>query len=536
MITLEGVTYTYPEAPRPVLRDVSLHLPAGSLTLAAGPSGSGKSTLLRCLNGLVPHFTGGTLVGRLRVAGLDPVRATPAAMSRRVAFVFQEPAARFVVDRVEDEVAFALENAGLPRAEMEVRVTAALAQLQLLPLRRRRLSTLSGGEQQRVALAAALALRPQVLVLDEPTSELDPAGAEELLESVVRLRDEQGLTVVLAEHRLERLLPLADRLLYLPAAGAHPLLGAPAEVLPHIEVVPPVVTLGRRLGWAPLPLTVEEARPHIPHLEPRPVTSPAPAPVRLAARDLHVAPDGHPILRGVSLTLRAGEISVLVGPNGAGKTTLLRALVGLVRARRGEVRVEGTPLAGRAVAEICRQVGYLPQDPNALLFAETVEEELRVTLRNHGLDVASAPVVPRALLAELGLAAKAGAYPRDLSAGERQRAALGAVLITQPRTLLLDEPTRGLDGAAKARLAALLKGWRADRRAVLLVTHDVELAARVADRVLLMEQGRITAEGRAAELLTAGSPFAPQLARLLPGAGLLTVEEVLAALSDAPDP
>jgi energy-coupling factor transport system ATP-binding protein len=536
VISLEGVTYTYPDTAQPVLRDVSLHLPAGSLTLVAGPSGSGKSTLLRCLNGLVPHFTGGTLVGRLRVAGLDPVRATPAAMSRRVAFVFQEPAAQFVVDRVEDEVAFALENAGLPRAAMEARVAEALEQLRLTPLRRRRLSTLSGGEQQRVALAAALALRPEVLVLDEPTSELDPAGAGELLESVVRLREEQGLTVVLAEHRLERLLPLADRLLYLRAAGAPPLVGTLAGVLPHLEQVPPVVALGRRLGWTPLPLTVEEARPHMPHLEPRPPAPPAPGPVRLAAHDLHVALDGHPILKGVSLTLRAGEISVLVGPNGAGKTTLLRALVGLVRPRRGEVRVEGTPIAGRSVAEICRRVGYLPQDPNALLFAETVEEELRVTLQNHGLDAAAAPVAPRALLAELGLAEKAGAYPRDLSAGERQRVALGAILVTQPRTLLLDEPTRGLDAAAKARLASLLERWRAEGRAVLLVTHDVELAARVADRVLLMEGGQITAQGRPAELLTAGSPFAPQLARLLPGAGLLTVEEVLGALTDSPDP
>jgi energy-coupling factor transport system ATP-binding protein len=249
-----------------------------------------------------------------------------------------------------------------------------------------------------------------------------------------------------------------------------------------------------------------------------------------------VALDGHPVLQSVSLTLRAGEISVLVGPNGAGKTTLLRALVGLVRPRRGEVRVEGTPIAGRSVAEICRRVGYLPQDPNALLFAETVEEELRVTLQNHGLDAAAAPVAPRALLAELGLAEKAGAYPRDLSAGERQRVALGAILVTQPRTLLLDEPTRGLDAAAKARLASLLERWRAEGRAVLLVTHDVELAARVADRVLLMEGGQITAQGRPAELLTAGSPFAPQLARLLPGAGLLTVEEVLGALTDSPDP
>ncbi len=531
MITFEGVTYTYPAASRPALREVSFHLPAGSFTLVAGPSGSGKSTLLRCLNGLVPHFTGGRLAGRLRVVGLDPVAATPAAMSRQVAFVFQDPEAQFVVDRVEDEVAFALENAGLPRAEMQTRVEEALALLRLTALRRRRLTTLSGGEQQRVALAAALALRPRLLVLDEPTSELDPQGAAELLEAVVRLQAQPELTVVLAEHRLERVLPFAGRMLYLPARGAPPWLGAPADGVAQLPEPPPVVELGQRLGWSPLPLTVEDARPFaealLPQLRPVAASPPPEGNIRAEARDLEVRLAGRTVLRSVTLALRAGEIGVLVGPNGAGKTTLLRALVGLLPPARGEVRVKGASIAGRRVAELCREVGYLPQDPNALLFAETVAEELWVTLRNHDLEEGEVPLSPSALLEELGLTGKAGEYPRDLSAGERQRVALGAILITAPEVLLLDEPTRGLDAAAKARLATLLERWRAQGKALLLVTHDVELAARVADRVWVMEGGRIVQEGHPAAILGSHPIFAPQIARLFPGRGLLTVSDVI---------
>ncbi len=237
-----------------------------------------------------------------------------------------------------------------------------------------------------------------------------------------------------------------------------------------------------------------------------------------------------PVLRGVDLALHAGEIVALLGPNGAGKTTLLRSLVGLVRAE-GEIRVQGADVSGWPVAEICRRVGYLPQDPNALLFAETVREELLATLHNHGIPPAQAPVAPDALLEALGLAREAGAYPRDLSAGERQRVALGAITVTGPGALLLDEPTRGLDYAAKGRLAALLRAWREGGTAILLVTHDVELAAAVADRVLIMKDGRICVVGAPAEVLAAAPEFAPQVARLFPGSGWLTPEDV--EMSDA---
>lgn len=296
MITFDHVSYRYPadEARRSewhsdaadyqsalhprsgegfVLRDVSFHIPAGEMVLVMGPSGAGKSTLLRCLNGLAPHFSGGALTGRVTVAGRDPVQATPQVMSRYVGFVFQDPEAQFVMDRVEDEVAFALENAALPRAEMHERVASVLALLELTALRNRRVTTLSGGEKQRVAMAAALALlaspdagqrvkgiRPQILVLDEPTSQLDPAAADEVLRALRRLNAELGMTVVLSEHRLARVVPFVDRIIHMPARGAPVAVGSPREVLRHVEAVPPVAALGKALGWSPLPLSVAEAR------------------------------------------------------------------------------------------------------------------------------------------------------------------------------------------------------------------------------------------------------------------------------------
>ena len=517
-----------------VLRNISLHVAAGEFVLLIGPSGAGKSTLLRLINGLVPHFTGGHLVGRLQVHGLDPVQSTPRTMSRHVGFVFQDPEAQFVMDRVEDEIAFALEQAALPPATMRVRVEETLDLLDLAPLRDRPLTSLSGGERQRVAIGAALALRPAILVLDEPTSQLDPQAAEDLLTALVRFNSDLGLTIVLAEHRLERVLPFVDRLLYLEAGGTALHSGEPRALLSQIDLVPPLVQVAKTLGWEPLPLTVKEGlrfsrqlglpaqpidREVMPSRQDQPV---------LAVNNLTVTYGAQPVVKAVNLTLWPGEIVVLMGRNGAGKTTLLRSLVGLVRPQHGTVLVNGRAIAGRTVAAICRDVGYLPQDPNALLFADSVREELQITLRNHGLaGTPQADAVIDSLLAELGLTAKAARYPRDLSVGERQRTALAAILVTTPAILLLDEPTRGLDYLAKAALINLLQGLAHQGKALLVVTHDVELAAALAQRVVMMSQGEVIADGTPASVLATSPLFASQVARLFPGRGWQTVADVL---------
>lgn len=544
MVRFENVTFTYPGAELPALRHVNLHIPAGKLSLVFGPSGGGKSTLLRCTNGLVPYFSGGRLDGKISINGLDPLQVSTQGMSRVVGFVFQDPEAQFVVDRVEDEIAFALENLAMPPDEMDTRVEAALQLLELNALRKRRLETLSGGEKQRVAIAAALVMRPELLVLDEPTSQLDPHAADEVLQALLRLNRELRLTVLLAEHRLERVLPFASHAVYLEAGLTGAISGEPRDVLSQVPINPPIITLSKSLGWAPLPLTIEETRnfaeshcltplgqePLIVEKSPQKPLSKSLHQPFLYAEGLKVSYGSIPALRGVSLKLYPDEITVLMGPNGSGKTTLLRCLIGLTKPQTGGVWVDGETTAGRSVAEICRKVGYLPQDPNALLFSDTVEQELLLTLSNHGNSPRGNEAAE--LLSRLGLGDKALAYPRDLSTGERQRVALGAVLVSHPGALLLDEPTRGLDYPAKQSLLKLLYDWRGEGMAILLVTHDVELAAEAADRVIILEQGLVSAIGNPQEVLAASARFAPQMARVFPGEGVLTVKDVIERINN----
>ncbi|MGH2536116.1 MAG: ABC transporter ATP-binding protein, partial [Candidatus Promineifilaceae bacterium] len=456
MISFSLVSFTFPNSAAPALKNVTFRAGQGEFILVAGPSGSGKSTLLRCLNGLVPHFSGGAISGTVSVAGLNVVAAGPQALSRQVAFVFQDPERQSVLDYVEEEIAFGLENWALPRAEMRARVQQSLEILGLAELRRRPIQQLSGGERQRLALACAIAQRPAVLALDEPTSQLDPPTAEALLAAVARLNRDLGITVVIAEQRLERLAPYARRLLYLEEGQLR--VDAPIQLglarLPRGRR-PALGRLAADLGWPLVPLTPLEAAPLLSNGgagRPKEVgaehattwRAPAGEPL-LEAHNLRFEFPGRPVLRGVSLTLRPGECTALLGPNGSGKTTLLRCLLGLLRPAAGEVRLDGRSILGADVAQVGRLIGYLPQAPDDLLFAESVEEELLFSLRNHGLSPADAPIAPAELLAELGLAELSGRHPRDLSAGQRQRAALAAILVTGPRVLLLDEPTRGLD-------------------------------------------------------------------------------------------
>lgn len=535
MIRLERVSYTYPEAPGPALSDLNLEVAAGEFLLVTGPSGSGKSTLLRCLNGLVPHFYGGTFSGTVHVLGHDPVAEGPAAMSPLVGFVFQSPEAQCVATVVEDELAFAMENYGLPLATMRGRIEQVLRQLGIAHLRGRRLETLSGGERQRVAIGAVLVLQPQVLVLDEPTSQLDPQGAEEVLEALVRLNRAVGLTVILCEHRLERVLEYAGRMLYLPGPGRPPLLGEPGEVLAQMEWVPPLVALGKALGWEPLPLTVEEARSRMqegskmqeardegqgPGSWGNPSAS---GPLAVCVSDLSFFYNGLPALRSVSMGVGYGEIVALMGPNGAGKTTLLKHLAGLLRPQCGRVEVAGLDTARVPLGTLVEHVGYVPQNPDALLFADTVAKELDFTLHQHGRPAGDYGE----LAALLGLTEHLRRYPRDLSVGERQRVALAAVLVADPEIILLDEPTRGLDYAQKEALVGFLRAQRAQGRAIVLATHDVELAARCADRVVVLDRGTVQAMGPTGQVMAKWPAFASQVSRLYGDPHCLTVEDVL---------
>ena len=371
MINIENLIYSYPNQQRAALNGVSLNIPAGEFVLLTGPSGAGKSTLLRALAGLVPHFSGGRISGGISVDGRDPIAGGPKQLSQTVGFVFQNPEAQTIVDQVESEIAFALENAAIAPAEMRVRVEEVLQLLELAPLRDRALHTLSGGERQRVAIAAALALRPRVLALDEPTSQLDPQSAADVLHALVRLNEDLGLTIVLAEHRLERVLRYAERVVALEH-GRVVADGYTPEVLEQMPQLPPLATLARRLSWSPLPVTVKEGLNFARRLQSgRPVgqdcnlvqrcdgagpTTAGRGPQVLKAEGIRFAYGRKPALNGVDLQVGEGEAVVLMGRNGSGKTTLLRCLVGLLQAQNGTIEVAGRAIKGRSVADICRDV------------------------------------------------------------------------------------------------------------------------------------------------------------------------------------
>jgi energy-coupling factor transporter ATP-binding protein EcfA2 len=517
-LRFDAVTFLYPETDVPAIADVAVAIDEGTFALVAGPTGAGKSTLLRCANGLVPHFTGGTFTGRVFAGGRDTLAHPPRRLADVVAFVPQDPAASFVVDRVEDELAYGMENLSTPPPHMRRRIEEMLDLLDIEPLRDRSVRSLSGGERQRVAIAAAMAAGPRILVLDEPTSQLDPQAAEHVIAALQRLVHDQGLTVLLAEHRLERVAGVVDVAIGVDGGRVAP--GTPAQVIADLTSAPPVVRLGRLLAWDPVPLTVREARRRLDlAAPPPPASSPVAGDPVIEVRGLSAAHGDVTALRGIDLRVGAGEIVAVMGRNGAGKTTLLRSIAGVHAPRAGQIRVGGRSSRTGTDVALC------PQEPEAILFADTVADEVRVTLRARGLPRASA----EPLLDELGIIPLAGAHPRDLSAGQRLLVAVAATAAGGGPVLLLDEPTRGLDLESKERLARFLRGRAARGGTVLFATHDVELAAALATRVVMLAGGDLIADGSPAAVLGDSQVFAPQMTRAF-GPGWLTPEQVAEAV------
>lgn len=528
MIEFNALSFKYPQSHHKVLDQVTLEIPPGSLTLVTGASGSGKSTLLRCINGLVPHFSGGTIAGQIRVFGLDPISEGVEVMAGKVGIVFQEPEAQFVSDSVEDEIVFSLENMGLPRAEMDQRLLEVLQELHLMDLRNKRVNEISGGEKQKVAIASALVAHPKVLILDEPTSQLDPISADELLKFIIDLQTRLNLTVLISEHRLERLLPYADLMINLTAdQGVN--YGTPQEILSTMVQVPPIIEIARKLGIKPLPLTPETFPNPIkdtllPPIRSREVASSAEREPVLTIEHLSTSLNDEPILKDICLDLRQGEILVLMGPNGAGKTTLLRSILKLIPSS-GDIYLDKNNIKDLHLSDIILKIAYLPQNPNDLLFAESIIDELEITLKNHSMEMNKTEIAE--FLDHFDLREKGHRYPRDLSVGERQRTALAAITVHQPQIIFLDEPTRGLDYRAKRTLSDLFHQWRDQGKALLLVTHDVEFAAHLADRVVLLEVGKIIFNGEPITAFTQFPAYQTQTARIYPGRGWIVPEDVI---------
>ncbi len=541
IIDVQGLTYRYPTGRTNALDDVSFTVETGQFFGIVGPNLAGKSTLCYALLGLVPQFFRGRYEGRVVVAGMDAGHTPVHELARRVGIVLQNPFTQLSGARltVEEEVAFGLENFGVPRDEMRHWVEWAMEQVGITHLREKNPFLLSGGELQRLAIACMLAQRPDVLVLDEPTSQLDPRGTIEVFDCIARLRA-RGLTVVMVEHKLERLLEHADRLLLL-AAGRVQACRTPSEVLEsglfqacglalpaHVQIA---AHFAARTASGALPLTVEHvaaalraAQPLVeasgtllahamepPARRDEQLPPPAVAPA-IALQDVQFAyPDGTRVFEGLSLALgdtgrgvrAAGTRHVAAGPgpialigeNGAGKTTLVKLVAGLLRPQAGEILIDGQTIRRRTAAQIARTVGLVFQNPDDQLFKSRALDEAMFGALNLGLPPREAEQRARAALERVGLAELAEENPYDLSLGQRKMLALASVLAMQTPILILDEPTIAQDHPGVERIGRLVRELQAEGRLVIVITHDMEFVASYCPQVVVLARGEVLAAG-----------------------------------------
>ena len=481
MIVIDRLTFAYAGSSETVLKDVSAQFHEGEFVLIAGRSGCGKSTLLRAINGLIPHFYGGTYSGTVSVDDRDVRKTAPSRLADLVGIVFQDPETQLVMTNVENEMAFGLENLAVPLKEMKDRVGRYSEYFGLSPLLERFIPELSGGEKQKVALGSVLAMHPKYILLDEPTSQLDTETAALFLEFVSRLNKEMNLCVVLVEHRLERCLKYADRVIVIDE-GRVVADGPRASVLACLQEKGLVGALSKSTSKK-----VERGE------------------VVLSMRGVRFAYDHTDVLSGVDLDLRQGEMVAITGANGTGKSTLIKQLNGLLRPSEGTVTILGRDVASSTTAGLAHEVGYLGQNPNDYLFEETLVGELEFTLENLNVEKGEWEERIDWTLRMLDLSSLGGIFPRDLSCGQRERTALASVLVGRPPILVLDEPTRGLDYWNKMKLGNALDNLRGEGMSILLVTHDYRFIAEHATRVFRLSGGRLT-EVPLSEIIALAAP------------------------------
>ncbi|MEN6378051.1 MAG: energy-coupling factor transporter ATPase [Methanofastidiosum sp.] len=546
MIKFNDFSFYYPDAVTPALDKINVRIGEGEFLVITGPSGGGKSTFLRAINGLIPNFYGGKISGDVLVQGKNASETPTNEMSELVGMVFQDPENQLISNQVEREIAFGMENLCFSQELMRKRVEEALDAVNISRLRNRTTSELSGGQKQKVAIASALAMHPSILLLDEPTSELDPRSAEDVLNVIEKINDELGLTILLVEHRLERVIHHVDRMLMIDG-GKLIYDGSPRKIKSaHIENwkvgLPPVTRLSLhfkdKIANNGIPLTVKEARLALKDVLSNPKKNIAwerknsSGKVSISLEKVFFSYDGEKdVLKNISFKVYEGDMIALMGKNASGKTTLVKLMNGLVKQRKGKIELFGKKINDYSLDELIQKVGIVFQDPNLHLFNDTVQEEVAFVLRNLGMEKEQIDKKVEEILRRFKIYQYRNSYPHDLSGGERQRVALASVLVSEPEILILDEPTRGMDYFLKKELISYLKE---KAKTVIMVTHDVETAAEFADRVVLLSEGNIISDGNKRDVLSKALLFSPQINRLvqpytkygIPD-DTLTVEEVL---------
>lgn len=525
-IKTKNLVYYYPEKKEAALQDINLSIEEGEFVLIVGGSGCGKSTLVRAMAGIIPNFYGGKFGGQVNIAGENIRDISKKELPQKVGMVFQNPESQLVMINVEQELAFGMENINLPDYLMKRRVMEVAGALNLGNHLHSNIPELSGGLKQKVALASVLAMQPDILVLDEPTSQLDPVAGEEILTIIRRLNEENGITVILIEQRLERCFHLADRFIVMDG-GKIILNTTSLEEIAQWAVdndspfIPPLSKLFALGNFPQIPVTVKEGRKILRKFYPKDATplkkennylkKEVEKPIVNIKNLWYSYESGTEALKDINFNIYPGQFIALMGENAAGKTTLLKNINGLLKPSRGRVNIFTENTKNLEVEELAGKVGYLSQNPNDYLFLKTVKEELLFTLENLGKKDNGQV---ESLLKELDIYKYKDTNPRDLSSGERQRVALATVLIAEPNLLLLDEPTRGLDYNLKEELGKFLQDLQEEGKSILMVTHDVEFAAEYAQDILLMSQGRIVSYGDKYSALTRSTFYSPQISKL----------------------
>jgi energy-coupling factor transport system ATP-binding protein len=546
-IKIENLNYSYPDIASPSLKNINIEIPQGQFVLIVGNSGSGKSTLIRSIAGLVPNFYGGTYQGNVYFDDQEIRKLNRREMIQKVGMVFQDPESQMVMTNVEQELAFGLENLELSNELMKRRIMEVTSALSLNEYRDHFIPELSGGQKQKIALASVLSMQPDILLLDEPTSQLDPIAGEEILTMVRRLNEENGITIVLTEQKLERCFHFADRIIIMDQGE---IIKDSCDVSSianwivenNMSFIPPVSKVFANIGFQNVPVTVKQGRDMIrKHViektdfksraikstldqsayekeiksheikENRPNSRGSDQYLLDVNKLWFTYPNGKEILKNVHLQIKEGSFSVIMGENGGGKTTLLKNINGLLRPSRGHVKLSGRDIKGLKVEEIAISVGYLSQNPNDYLFLPTVREEIEFTMKN--LSLFDEGIIDE-ILTKLQIDQFKDMNPRDLSTGERQRVALASVLVTKPKLLLLDEPTRGLDYQLKEALGEILLSLVKEGTTILMIAHDVEFAAEYADDIVLFNDGSVIGSGCKFEMLTDSTFYSPQMSRL----------------------
>lgn len=520
LIQFDKVSYTYPGGEKPALRNISLTIGRGEIIGVIGPTGAGKSTFCLALNGIVPQFFGGEFHGSVHVAGLDTIDTPTSSLAHKTGMVFEDPETQIIATTVEDEVAFALENLQIPTPEIARRVREALQAVGLAGQERKHPANLSGGQKQRLSIASALALSSEIIVLDEPTSQLDPVATAEVFSILQGLNAERGLTVIVASHASEELAQISNRVLML-SEGSIVLEGSPGfvfgnpDALGELHVRPPDIV--RTFRWlakahgpstgvapAPLPVTLEaaiDAGRTLPAtwapaaIDSQSAKRPDAAPALTVEGLTHVYPDGTRALKGVDLTVAQGEFLGIVGRNGSGKSTLVRHFLQLLSPSSGTVRVAGEDVAGLKVAELARRIGYVSQNAHQQIFCDTVSAEVGFApSMMKWPKPQTAAAVDKALAAmELGWAADR--HPMSLSRGDRLRVAIAAVLALEPQILIFDEPTTGQDWRGALAILEMLRTLNRLGKTTVLITHHLYLLPGFVERLVVMDGGRIVQEG-----------------------------------------